>query len=419
MIVSLLTLPAYIKYFENQTILGVWLTLLSVLNWVLSFDLGIGNGLRNHLTIAIAEKKNDDIKKYISSAYVMIGAFSLLIIVIGNIISPYINWNKVFSVSETYINGGVMRKAVQVVFTGIMVEFFLRLINSILYALQMASVNNALSLISNIIVLFAINIMSHSNAENDLIRLSYINVLAVNIPLILTTFLIFCFKLNDCKPKIQFYTKKYAKSILGIGMAFFILQFASILIGNTNEFLISHFCESADVVEYQPYYKITNVCITIVGLAMTPVWSAVTKGMAEKEYNWIKKMYIYLLGIAIMASLAMIMLVPIMPYIVRVWLGDGYIIKTQYTILFVIYSMLAIWNAVNSTIANGLAVLKAQAIYLTIGAILNIPLAYIFANITGSWIGIVCANIISYIPICIAQPIYIWKFLNRKSRVLK
>lgn len=62
MIVSLFTLPAYIRYFNDQTVLGVWLTLLSVLNWVLSFDLGIGNGLRNHLTIAITENKQDDVK---------------------------------------------------------------------------------------------------------------------------------------------------------------------------------------------------------------------------------------------------------------------------------------------------------------------------------------------------------------------
>lgn len=419
MIVSLFTLPAYIRYFNDQTVLGVWLTLLSVLNWVLSFDLGIGNGLRNHLTIAITENKQDDVKKYISSAYMMIGIFSAAIIIAAKIIFPYINWNAIFAVPENYISCRTMKKAVEIVFTGLMLQFFLRLINSVLYALQLSSVNNALALLSNIIILLAINIIPHTNAETDLLRLAYVNILAVNIPLVIATIIVFFSKLKDCKPRLLYYKKEYARTILGMGIVFFVLQFASVLIGNTNEFLISHFCQVSDVVEYQPYYKLTNVCITIFGLAMTPIWSAVTKGMANKDFLWIRRLYTSLLGLAIVAGVAMMGLVPLLPYIVKVWLGDGYVIKTGYTILFVIYSAFAIWNSVNSTIANGLGVLKAQAIFLTFGAILNIPLSYILAVATNSWIGIVCANIISYIPVCIIQPVYLWRFLKTQNNMGK
>lgn len=419
MIVSLFTLPAYIRYFNDQTVLGVWLTLLSVLNWVLSFDLGIGNGLRNHLTIAITENKQDDVKKYISSAYMMIGIFSAAIIIVAKIIFPYINWNAIFAVPENYISCRTMKKAVEIVFTGLMLQFFLRLINSVLYALQLSSVNNALALLSNIIILLAINIIPHTNAETDLLRLAYVNILAVNIPLVIATIIVFFSKLKDCKPRLLYYKKEYARTILGMGIVFFVLQFASVLIGNTNEFLISHFCQVSDVVEYQPYYKLTNVCITIFGLAMTPIWSAVTKGMANKDFLWIRRLYTSLLGLAIVAGVAMMGLVPLLPYIVKVWLGDGYVIKTGYTILFVIYSAFAIWNSVNSTIANGLGVLKAQAIFLTFGAILNIPLSYILAVATNSWIGIVCANIISYIPVCVIQPVYLWRFLKPQNNMGK
>ena len=250
-----------------------------------------------------------------------------------------------------------------------------------------------------------------------MLRLAYVNILAVNIPLVIATIIVFLSKLKDCKPRLLYYKKEHARTILGMGIVFFVLQFASVLIGNTNEFLISHFCQVSDVVEYQPYYKLTNVCITIFGLAMTPIWSAVTKGMANKDFLWIRRLYTSLLGLAIVAGVAMMGLVPLLPYIVKVWLGDGYVIKTGYTILFVIYSAFAIWNSVNSTIANGLGVLKAQAIFLTFGAILNIPLSYILAVATNSWIGIVCANIISYIPVCVTQPVYLWRFLKNQSNM--
>ena len=44
MVVQLLTVPAYLSYFQEQTVLGVWYSLLSILNLVLTFDLGLGNG---------------------------------------------------------------------------------------------------------------------------------------------------------------------------------------------------------------------------------------------------------------------------------------------------------------------------------------------------------------------------------------
>ena len=58
-LVSLINLPIFMDYFEDSAILGIWFSLLSMLNWVLTFDLGIGNGLRNYLVIALEKEDND------------------------------------------------------------------------------------------------------------------------------------------------------------------------------------------------------------------------------------------------------------------------------------------------------------------------------------------------------------------------
>lgn len=99
LLLSLFTMPAYMRFFADEQILGAWFTLLSVLSWILNFDLGIGNGLRNNLTAAIAIGDRKEAKEYISSAYWMIGFVMLVVGSIGLIAIPYIHWNAVFNVS--------------------------------------------------------------------------------------------------------------------------------------------------------------------------------------------------------------------------------------------------------------------------------------------------------------------------------
>lgn len=53
-LVYLLLVPVTLGYL-NQYEYGIWLTLSSILMWINSFDIGLGNGLRNKLSEALAQ----------------------------------------------------------------------------------------------------------------------------------------------------------------------------------------------------------------------------------------------------------------------------------------------------------------------------------------------------------------------------
>ncbi len=417
LIISLLTMPAYMKYFNNQQILGLWFTILSVLSWVLTFDLGIGNGLRNHLVPALVSRDQNKIKKYISSAYIVIGVFVILSIVISTILFRYINWNTIFNISSDIVSKEILNITVGIVFSGIALQFLFKLITSILYAMQRSALNNFLSLLSSIITLVYVSIAKSSDIASNLISLAIIHVLAVNIPLMLATITVFTKELKGCKPEIRFFEKKYARDVLILGGNFFWVQIMYMAIAGTNEFLITWLTDPEKVVEYQVYNKLFILIGTVFNLALTPIWSAVTKALSERNYIWIKKLYKTLKLMALLAVIFEFAMIPFLQIGIQLWLGENALqVNYLYAFVFAISGSVFIWNGVISSIANGFGELKIQSIFFTIGAFIKIPIAWVLVRELNSWIGVIVANIIAMSLYCIVQPIAINKFLNGKKQ---
>ncbi len=292
-VVALFTMPAYIKFFPDQIVLGVWFTVISILNWILSFDLGIGNGLRNNLVKAFSEDNEKEIKKYISSAYIILGAISLTIGFIGYFCLGVVNWNEWLNVSTTAISSIHFTMVMRILFVGIMIQFFLAIIQSILYSMQRTILPSVLALISTITLLTFMSFYKNTNMQESIVVLAWVNVLAINVPLLITTIILFSTKLKKSIPSFNFYVNEYAYKIIRLGGKFFIIQVLLVIINSTNLLLITWIYGVENVVEYQVYFKLFSLFFVLFALISNPVWSAVTKAAVEGRYIWIEKVYYY------------------------------------------------------------------------------------------------------------------------------
>lgn len=420
LLLSVLIMPAYIHYFQNQTILGVWYTIISVLNWILYFDLGLGNGLRNLLPAAIAVGNKKKVKAYISTTYITMTSLVGILALLGFIIIPNINWNSVLNVPEESVGNSTLAITVLIVYIGILLQFIFKLITSVLYALQKSAVVNFMTLISSVIILIALYIMPSSSLEINLYRMAFVNVLAAIVPSIVVSFFIYGKVLHNSFPSIKFYNKDYVASLLKIGVSLLWLQLVFMLVSSTNEFLISRFTSPEYVVEYQAYYKIFKTGAMIFSLALTPIWSAVTKAQAEKNYIWIIKVYKIFLCCTMASVLVEFMIVFILQPLMDIWLGKNLIdVNLFYAITFAFSGSLLVLHNVNTSIGNGVSYFKVQIIWMTFAAIIFIPLSYIVVYITESWIGVVIAQIIALLPYETLAPIYTMKYLKREREGIK
>lgn len=406
LIVSLLTTPAYIRFFNNESALGIWFTILSVLSWILNFDLGIGNGLRNHLASAYAKNETEEANKYVSSAYISIGILCIVVSIVFAFVFQYINWNTVFNIDTNIISAEAMLKAAEVVFIGIMLQLFFKIISSVLYAIQKSSINNLLNLMTSILILVMVSVMPSGSNDYNVVFMAYVHAIAVLIPLIVTSVIVFVSPKTKClSPSLKNVCREHTKKVISLGGTFFLVQVLYMLIMSTNEYLITLLSKSSDVVPYRVYNQIFTFGSTVFALALTPIWSAITKAIAENEISWIKKLYKKLLLIAFIVSGAEFFAIPILQPVLNIWLGqDSFTVDYLTAISFAFFGSAMVFNSVLSSVANGTGHLKTQFVSFAVGSAVKFPLSWILVKLTGSWVGVVMATTIAMLIYCILQP---------------
>jgi O-antigen/teichoic acid export membrane protein len=382
----------------------MWFTAISILSWILTFDMGIGNGLRNHLVEPLVNNDNEKIKGYISSAYISVGGIVILLSVLSTILIPWLDWNYIFNISADIVTSDVLVFMVTMLIVGIMLQFWLKLITSVLYALQKSALASLLPLFSSLLILGFTIVAKTDNLNFNIKSLSVAYIFTANIPYLVATLILFFTKLKKSIPNINHFKKKYANQIIKLGGTFFYLQILTMVMFSTNEFLISWLFDPKEVVNFQIYNKIFSLLSTFFNLALTPVWSGVTEACVKKDYLWVKRLYTILNKMLLILVPFEILIIILMPTIMRYWLGNNAIeIYVSYSILFAIYNVLFMKVSIDTSIIAGFGTLKIQTIALTITTLLKVLLSFVIIRVNNTWDSIIIANIIALLPYIVVE----------------
>ena len=399
MIVSLLIMPAYMNYFSSDVLLGMWFTATALLNWIMMFDFGIGGGVRNEIIAPLENGDKKKIKEILSTAYISVGMIVVILIILQQFVVEKINWYPLLALQSSDITEPTLKLVIHILVIGVCVRFFCVLVCHILYALQNAVAASFLNLMSNVIILVYMLLVEPTGSENDIVSLAWVQAIATNLPSLIAMIVLFTGRLKGSLPSLQFFNGECAKKILGTGGGMFYLQILITFVFGVKEVFISWFVGPAQVVEYQVYYKLIGVVGGLFALALTPIWSAVTKALVQRKINWIKRLYAKGVQIIGMLSACQILLVVLMPWIVKVWLGENSIkVDLGFSLLFCVYNVLYMLVMMGYQLTCGLGRFRAIVPGLTLAVVLNVVLAYIGCKLYHSWITVIVATTVAVIP---------------------
>lgn len=426
LIIGFFSYSIYRIYFNNNDVFGVWLTVLSITATIISFDFGLGNGLKNNLIKAIARNDIEEQKKLISSTYLSTFAISLLLVLVLTPLIFTIDLNSLLGLEKSIIKPIILKLSCFAVCFSICFELSIKNITVMLQAKRKQALSSIFPLISTILLIGVALTFKNNNADSSLLFISVAYFFTTNIPLIIGTLIVFLTEYKGCFPKISYLDKKTIRRIVRLGLGFFALQILITLINSTNEFFISNIYGSSYVVYYTNYYKPFSIIAQLFTIITLPYWAIVAKEKEEGKYNEIKKKIKDLFVAFIVFLLLAIFLSVIFQPFINLWLGEG-VMTVDYKIVILFDIFMAEWMiaALMSVVANGLSIVRKQALFFGIGASIKITACILllvfkqlfFKNIT-NWYLIIIFSIAAYIPIIIGEAIILittFKNLNKED----
>lgn len=408
--ITLFLVPLTIQY-VNPTQYGIWLTLSSIIAWFSFFDVGLGNGLKNKLTAAIALNKYDDARIYVSTTYAVLILISFAIFIVFWILNPYINWGKILNVKNTADLS--LNHLVFILFAFFCIQFVVQTINTVLNANHATSKASLLNLISQVVSIVAIYILTKST-QGSLINL--IIVLA-GIPILTfigASFLLYNGSYKQFSPHIKFVQFKYAKDLLSVGGVFFIIQIGALVLFQTDNIVITQIFGPKEVTTFNIAYKLFSTVTMIFTIIITPFWSGFTEAYIKKDFDWIKDIVSKMKKLWLILSLFTIALLICSPFLYRLWIGKNIEIPSNLSIVMALSVIASIWQTIHVFLLNGINKIRLQLYLVVISSIVNIPMAIFFGKKIGV-AGVTLSNAILFIIMGIIFSIQTKKILNNTA----
>ena len=410
LLTSLVIVPITINYLNNE-VYGIWMTITSILYWITTFDIGLGNGMRNYLAEALATNDTKLGKKYISTTMLLLSliALSMAIALLYPLIT--INFNSFFNTNA--IAGNELRMAVVIAVGFTLMNFVLKNIGMIFVAMQKYAINDLLSISGNVIALILIYILTKVTTGNlVLVVLAY--TMTSCVAFLLAAIPLF-WKHPELKPSLRFFDKSLGKKIVGKGFGFFVIQISSCLVifGAAN-FFITQSCGPAAVTTYNIAYKFFNLLVIAYTIILAPMWNAYTDAYVKGDMQWIKATFNKALKFWVLSICGGLGMLLICNLFYKLWIGNMVNVPLSVSASTLIYVCFFNLNNCATYLINGLNKIFVQIIISLAVTTLYIITVLAFGRKLGVE-GIVLSMAASYAVMSVVHLYQCRKLINGKA----
>lgn len=392
---------------------GVWTIILNIVSWINYFDIGIGNGLRNKLTEAIATNDTRSAKTYVSTAYAGTIGISVIFCILITAV-----WN-IFGLSSFFRLDTGDENANLIVFISVLfvcINFVVSLSRTSAYAIQQPGIISVAGVIGQALQIGAVFLISKLLFNQSLMAIALIYGV-VSIADSIIVHLAVTRKREYLRPKLSEADRRHMKALLTLGAGFFLMQISTLVLNTTDNLLISNMYGSAEVTPYSMVYKVFYMLVQIHGIIIMPMWSAYTEAAVQRNMAWIRKTMRRINLITLLFATGAVIGIFVFEPLAAIWLGKRLEYGTTLIVIVAVYMIIQMFSNNYSSLLCGVGHIKVSTIISAVGAILNIPLSILFARTCGMRLSGVILGSLSVMMISfIVLPVVSYRWLKEKEK---
>ena len=391
---GLIITPLMVRYLGKQGY-GLFATITAVVSWLQITNFGIGLGLQNSLTEAVARGNVTHQRALVSTAFFFLLGVTLVLAVVAITSFTFVPWNEIFPATEARY-AKQLAPAVAIVLTGFISTFALSFVNAIYAAKQELYLPNLMATVTSALTIVSVLVAIRSD-------LGLIGVTAATVGTgVLVTWSFVCWyflrpSTHPLRPSLTAISRPAWHRIFRSSSAFFVIEICVVVLFQTDYFMIAKFLRVDDVTPYSIASKpFTVISVFILSVILQPLWAAYGNAKACGDLAWIRRNHRRVL-IAFMSIYALVLavMVPFGHPLLTLWVGAKAAPGTTLIILTGIYYLIRQWTDLHAILVNGLDMMRPQAISATIHAILTITLEIVLIRRLGV-IGVPIACFLGY-----------------------
>jgi O-antigen/teichoic acid export membrane protein len=388
-----LSIPLTASYLGTERF-GVWLVISTFLSWIALADLGLSNSLMNEVATADAEDDGGRVQVAVSSSIFSIGFIGLLLLVVFVVSHSWINWRQVFNVSSMPIADEAALAALVGYFIFV-VRLPLSIPGRLYSAYQEGYIYQLWSGLSSFLAFLGLLIGTKLQVGlPGLVALFFGGSIIADL---LAFWHLFYRHRPQIRPMWGSFRGVIAKSLLKIGLQFWVVQVSAIVYLQTDLIVVTQLFGASAVSTYGVALKLFTIISFVQGAFLAPLWSAYTEALTRKDYNWIVNTFWRSIKLSLAWSIGGgIVLMIVSPWLITKWLGNA--ASPSWSLILAMFCLVVL-TAVGQGMAcfmNGLGEISSQMRYSIMAAASNIFLSILLGKMIGLS-GVAWATVISII----------------------
>lgn len=403
----LVTLPL-VRESLGAELFGVWMMLSALISFMAFADLGIGNGILNHVTKAVACGDRLQLQQVIAAGYVITGAVGSFLFL------SWIVWVNV-SVEPTVLAGKITAENKQEVLNALSIFVAIVAVNipaSLVLRMQLGAqqgyLNGLNQLAQAALILLLIPLVIYLEGNLSELVLATFGVQAM-VNIINSVIWLHRLHIFDRGAFARSIDMRVVRSLLQSSLLFFLMQLAAAFSFHSDAIVITQTLGQEAYGDFAVVQKLFFLVTMVLNSAFIGLWPAFGDALATDQKAWAMKALKRAVGMAAVVSLAGVsVLTAGMSWILEHWMRTS--INAEWDLILV----LAIWTVIDgvasvvASFMNGSGILRPQLIFAIVFAVIAFAFKWILIPVMGV-AGAVLGTIIAYCIISVPGQIFILK----------